>query len=138
MKQPKDDRSLSGFGRDEKVDCNAFDDHQKSNHSKDGSDFSILVIRKNADTRGFSRTPTINTDTKEVRPDQLFIHQCPEGLLDNLQVEDYIGHVASFRSAIVRRFPRLESRKICVESAASKTDALPSTEMSLRARVTAV
>jgi hypothetical protein len=88
MKQRKDDRSLCGFGRDEEVDGNAFDDHQESNHSENGSDVSIPVIRKNPDARGFRRTQMTNTDAKEVHPDQLFIHQCPEGLLDNLQVED--------------------------------------------------
>jgi hypothetical protein len=77
MKQPKDNRSLCGFGSNEEVDGNAFDDHQESNHSKDGSDVSILVIRKNPETRGFRRTAIINTDTKEVLPDQLFIHQRP-------------------------------------------------------------
>lgn len=88
MKQRKDDRSLCGFRRDEKVDGNAFDDHQESNHSKDGSDVSILVIRKSADTRGFRLTQMTNTDAKEVHPYQLFIHQRPDGVLDNLQVED--------------------------------------------------
>ena len=138
MKQPKDNRSLCGFGRNEEVDGNAFDDHQESNHSKDGSDVSILVIRKNPETRGFSSNPIINTNAKQVCPDELFVHKRSEWLLDHLEVEDRIVHFASFRTAFVRRLPRFESRKIRIPSALVNTVLLPKTSTCFRARVTAV
>jgi len=77
-------------------------------------------------------------DAQEGGQSELFVNERSEWLLVSADTEVRIVHLASFRTAFVRRLPRFESRKIRIPSALVNTVLLPKTSTFFRARVTAV